>query len=69
MYKILNLSTGRCYNGNLPNFQHDIIKDIIYPERTDAEMELENINMILGILSNHNIKPCYLEIIEVEDAL
>jgi hypothetical protein len=63
-YKILNLSTGRCYNGNLP---HDILKEIIYPERIDAELELENVNMICEILSNHNIKPYHLEIIEVEE--
>jgi hypothetical protein len=67
MYKILNLSTGRCYNGNLPDFQHDTLKEIIYPERTDAEMELENINMICEILSKHKVKPCYLEIIEVKE--
>jgi hypothetical protein len=65
-YKILNLSTGKCYNNNLPDFQHDL-PEIVYQERVDAELDLIHITKLNIILANHNVKSYHLEIIEVED--
>jgi hypothetical protein len=66
-YKIINLSTGRCYNHNLPNFEHDL-SEIVYSNRMDAELDLEHIIKINAVLSNHKVRPEHLEIIRVDNS-
>jgi hypothetical protein len=63
-YKIINLTTGRCYNHNLPHFESNF-PEITYEEKIDAKLDLEHIIEINKLLSHHEVKSYHLEIIEV----
>jgi hypothetical protein len=67
-YKILNLATGRCYNGVMSSDHQEYnLPDIIFENIDAAEQVLELLIMSREVLRMPVLRPEHLEIIEIED--
>jgi hypothetical protein len=66
-YKILNLSTGRYFDGSFSDIEYNFTP-IIYDTLEEAQQFIRLITFTSSILkSNAKIRPEHLEIIEVID--